>query len=89
MSNKDGANNISDGPNNGLVHYHGTMIKEGIMQTLACAKENMLSQTLGGDKDDDCSDLSSAAMMVTAKVRMIVMVAMVAVTAVVVAGQWQ
>ncbi len=29
--NKDGANNVSDGPNNGLAHYHATMIMEGIM----------------------------------------------------------
>ncbi len=30
-SNKDGANNVSDGPDNGLAHYHATMIMEGIM----------------------------------------------------------
>ena len=30
-SNKEGANNVSDGPNNGLMHYHVTMIMEGIM----------------------------------------------------------
>jgi hypothetical protein len=28
---KDGANNVGDGPNNGLVHYHATMLIEGIM----------------------------------------------------------
>jgi hypothetical protein len=30
-SNKDGANNVSDGPDDCVVHYHVTMIMEGIM----------------------------------------------------------
>jgi hypothetical protein len=30
-SEKDGANNVGDGPNNGLADYHATMIMEGIM----------------------------------------------------------
>jgi hypothetical protein len=30
-SNKDGTNNVSDGPDNCLAHYHATMIMEGIM----------------------------------------------------------
>jgi hypothetical protein len=60
LSNKDSANNVSDGLDNGLAHYHATMIMEGIMQSLTCAKGNVLSQTLGGDDDDDCSDLGGS-----------------------------
>jgi hypothetical protein len=46
LSNKDGANNVSDNPDNGLAHHHATMMVEGIMQSLTCAKGNVLSQTL-------------------------------------------
>ncbi len=30
-SDKDSANNVSDGSDNGLAHYHATIIMEGIM----------------------------------------------------------
>jgi hypothetical protein len=46
LSNKDGANNIRDNPDNGLVHHHVDMIVEGIMQSLTRTKGNVLSQTL-------------------------------------------
>jgi hypothetical protein len=60
LSNKDSANNFNDGPDNGLVQYHATMMMEGIMQSLNHAKGNMLSQMLGGNNDDDCSDLGGS-----------------------------
>ncbi len=59
-SDKDGANNVSDGPDNGLAQYHATMIMEGIMRSLTHTKGNVLSQMLGGDDDDDCSDLGGS-----------------------------
>ncbi len=46
LSNEDGANNISDNPDDGLEHHHATMRVEGIMRFLTCTKGNVLSQTL-------------------------------------------
>jgi hypothetical protein len=46
LSNKDGANNISDNPDNGLAHHHATMMVEGIMLFLTRTEGNMLSQML-------------------------------------------
>ncbi len=46
LSNKDGANNIRDDPDDGLVHHYATMTVEGIMQSLTRTKGNVLSQML-------------------------------------------
>ncbi len=45
-SNEDGANHISDNPDNGLMHHHVIMMVEGIMQSLTHTKGNVLSQML-------------------------------------------
>ncbi len=44
LSNKVGANNISDNPDDGLEHHHATMTVEGIMQFLTLTKGNVLSK---------------------------------------------
>ncbi len=41
-SNREGANNVSDGPEDGLVYHHATIM---ITQSLTRAKGNVLSQT--------------------------------------------
>ncbi len=41
-SDKEGANNVSDGPEDGLVYHHTTIT---ITQSLTCAKGNVMSQT--------------------------------------------
>jgi hypothetical protein len=41
-SNKEGANNVSDGLEDGLVHHHATITMIG---SLTHAEENVLSQT--------------------------------------------
>ncbi len=43
-SNENGANNISDNPDDSLAHHHVTMMVEGIMQSLSHTDGNMLSQ---------------------------------------------
>jgi hypothetical protein len=45
-SNKEGANNVSDSPNNGLVHNHATITLEGMIHSLTHNEGHMLSQTL-------------------------------------------
>jgi hypothetical protein len=60
LSNKDGANNVSDGSDNGLMDYDATMMMKAIMQSLTHAEGNVQSQMLGDDNYDDCSDLGSS-----------------------------